>query len=185
MHLADEREDFCAAVQTRFEPRRAKARIKTYPMVAAEAAEQIVPALNPHGFNFAFLDPFRLEGLPFSIIQTFARFECMDVLIYFSAESLQRNLPGWMEHPTRHCPPDDFAPDWALICAAASSRCTPAMSWMRTCFTVQYRCRAPIRIIWASRRRSRARPASTNLDERKSLRMGQFCSVTISREIDC
>jgi len=127
MHLADEREDFCAAVQTRFEPRRAKARIKTYPMVAAEAAEQIVPALNPHGFNFAFLDPFGLEGLPFSIIQTFARFKRMDVLIYFSAETLQRNLPGWTEHPTRHCPPDEFAPDWLLFArrraAVARRRC--------------------------------------------------------------
>ena len=65
-------------------------------MVAAEAAEQIVPAPNPHGFNFAFLDPFGLEGLPFSIIQTFARFKRMDVLIYSAPRACRGIcLAGW------------------------------------------------------------------------------------------
>ncbi len=113
VHLGDEREDFCVDVRARLESR--SATVHTYPTPAELAAKQIVSKLNPYGLNFAFLDPFGLEGLPFSIIQTLGRFKRMDVLIYFSAESLQRNLPEWVKHPDRRCPLDDFAPDWRPI----------------------------------------------------------------------
>jgi three-Cys-motif partner protein len=111
MHLGDERADFCDAVRERLVARGAKP--KMYPMAAQIAAERIVAQLNPYGLNFAFLDPFGFEGLPFSIIETFGRFKRMDVLIYVSAMGLQRNLPDWVK--SDHCPLDDFAPDWRRV----------------------------------------------------------------------
>jgi len=111
MHLGDERDDFCQAVRARLERRGTKPTM--YPVVAQEAAEQIVKVLNPYGLNFAFLDPFGFEGLPFSIIETFGRFKRMDVLIYVSAMGLQRMLPDWVK--STHCPLDDFAPNWREV----------------------------------------------------------------------
>ncbi len=108
MHLGDKRPDFCDAVHKRLSERGANPTM--YPMPAQRAAEEIVNALNPHGLNFAFLDPFGFEDLPFSVIETFGRFKRMDVLIYVSAMGLQRDLPAWMK--SDHCALDDFAPDW-------------------------------------------------------------------------
>lgn len=112
MHLADEREDFCAAARARLGRRGAN--VISYPVEATRAASQVVDALNPHGLNFAFLDPFGFEGLPFTIIQTLARLKRIDVMIYVSAMGLQRMLEDWMGS-TRDCPLDGFAPDWRKV----------------------------------------------------------------------
>jgi three-Cys-motif partner protein len=111
MHLGDARQDFCDATSTRLAGRGFTPTM--YPKPAQEAAEEIVKRLNPYGLNFAFLDPFGFEGLPFSIIETFGRFKRMDVLIYVSAMGLQRMLPRWMK--SAQCPLDDFAPNWRPV----------------------------------------------------------------------
>jgi three-Cys-motif partner protein len=111
MYLGDERADFCEAVRTRLQARGMTP--TTYPKPAQQAAEEIVKVLNPYGLNFAFLDPFGFEGLPFSIIETLGRFKRMDVLIYVSAMGLQRMLPQWIR--SSHCPLDDFAPNWRPV----------------------------------------------------------------------
>lgn len=111
MHLGDERVDFCDAAYTRLQ---SKGMTPTmYPKAAQQAAGDIVQVLNPYGLNFAFLDPFGFEGLPFSIIETLGRFRRMDVLIYVSAMGLQRMLPQWVN--SSHCPLDDFAPNWRPV----------------------------------------------------------------------
>ena len=109
MHLGDERQEFCEAVEARLKTRGMNPTM--YPVKAEIAAEEIVKKLNPYGLNFAFLDPFGFEGLPFSIIQTLGKFKRMDLLIYVSAMGLQKNLPNWVKSGER-CPLDDFAPDW-------------------------------------------------------------------------
>lgn len=111
MHLGDERSDFCAAVCTRLE--REGAYPIPYEMTAERSAEAIIAKLNPYGFNFAFLDPFGFDGLPFSVIETFARFRRMDVLIHVSAMELQRKLPDYMQ--SEHCTLDRFAPGWREV----------------------------------------------------------------------
>jgi three-Cys-motif partner protein len=111
MHLGDQREDFCSAVETRLQTRGAKPRV--YPLDAEAAARSIVGNLNQYGYNFAFLDPFGLEGLPFRIIETLAAFRRMDVLIHVSAQSLQRNLPAYMV--SQRCVLDEFAPGWRKV----------------------------------------------------------------------
>jgi three-Cys-motif partner protein len=108
IHLGDERADFCSAVTKRLAARGVTPIV--YPKRAQLAAEEVVKVLNPHGLNFAFLDAFGFEDLPFTIIETLGRFKRMDVLIYVSAMGLQRDLPGWMD--SKQCALDDFAPDW-------------------------------------------------------------------------
>lgn len=71
---------------------------------------EIVPRLNPYGFHLAFLDPFNLDGLPFTIIERLTSLKRMDLLIHFSLQDLQRNLPMYMERTDS--PIDRFAPGW-------------------------------------------------------------------------
>lgn len=85
---------------------------KTYVGPAEATVDQVVANLNPYGLHFAFLDPYNLEELPFSIIEKLAKMRRMDMLIHVSVQDLQRNLdrysqagdvldkfmPGWRDH---------------------------------------------------------------------------------------
>jgi three-Cys-motif partner protein len=85
---------------------------KVYVGPAENVVDQIVSVLNPYGLHFAFLDPYNLEQLPFSIIERLAKIHRMDMLIHVSLQDLQRNLesysqpggvldrfmPGWRDH---------------------------------------------------------------------------------------
>jgi three-Cys-motif partner protein len=63
-----------------------------YSESAETAVDRIIYALNPIGLHFAFLDPYNLENLPFSIIRRLAKLPRMDMLIHVSIFDLQRNL---------------------------------------------------------------------------------------------
>jgi hypothetical protein len=53
---------------------------------AAElTAREIVERLNPYGLHFAFLDPYNLDDLPFTVIESFSRLKRIDMLIHVSA----------------------------------------------------------------------------------------------------
>jgi three-Cys-motif partner protein len=54
--------------------------------------DQVMSAINPYGLHFAFLDPFNLGQLPFSIIKRMLRVQRMDMIIHVSLQDLQRNL---------------------------------------------------------------------------------------------
>jgi hypothetical protein len=51
-----------------------------------------VSAINPRGLHLAFLDPFKLAQLPFSIIEKMLKVQRMDMIIHVSLQDLQRNL---------------------------------------------------------------------------------------------
>ena len=72
--------------------------------------QQIVSRLNPHGLHFAFLDPFNLGGLAFSIIRELSKVQRMDLLLHVSVQDLQRNLGRYIG--PEKSPLDDFAPGW-------------------------------------------------------------------------
>jgi three-Cys-motif partner protein len=111
MHLGDEREDFCDALSKRLTTRSANSRV--YPKRAEQAAREIRGVLNHYGFHFAFLDPFGFDGLPFTIVETLAGLNRMDVLIHVSAMELQRKLPDYVE--SKECTLDHFAPGWREV----------------------------------------------------------------------
>ena len=67
----------------------------TYVGKAEDVAPQIVARLNPYGLHFAFLDPYNLDDLPFSVIETFSRLKRIDLLIHVSAQDLQLTLDAY------------------------------------------------------------------------------------------
>lgn len=83
---------------------------KCYNKEATEAVDIITQALNPTGLHFAFLDPYNLRDLPFSIIERLARLQRIDMLIHFSIQDLQRNLRRYLQEDSAVL--DAFMPGW-------------------------------------------------------------------------
>jgi three-Cys-motif partner protein len=73
------------------------------------AVDRVLYALNPTGLHFAFLDPYNLENLPFSIIKKLATLPRMDMLIHVSVFDLQRNLRRYLQDGRVL---DAFMPGW-------------------------------------------------------------------------
>ncbi|MGY4252934.1 three-Cys-motif partner protein [Bradyrhizobium sp. USDA 4516] len=71
--------------------------------------DQVMRAINPYGLHLAFLDPFNLAQLPFSIIERMLRVQRMDMIIHVSLQDLQRNLD---RHSRVGGAFDVFAPGW-------------------------------------------------------------------------
>lgn len=107
LHLNDLDPEKAAALKTRLEKLGASA--VTYTDAAETAVGRVVAALNPYGLHFAFLDPYNLEQLPFSIIEKLARVHRMDMLMHVSVQDLQRNLG---EHVRPGGVLDKFIPNW-------------------------------------------------------------------------
>lgn len=80
-----------------------------YSAAADVAVDRITYALDPSGLHFAFLDPYNLENLPFSIIQRLAKQPRMDMLIHVSVFDLQRNLRRYLDDGRVL---DAFMPGW-------------------------------------------------------------------------
>lgn len=75
---------------------------------AEETAKRVVKKLNPYGLHLAFLDPYNLEALPFSVIETLGKLNRMDLIIHISENDLQRNVIGKREYFRL----DSFCPGW-------------------------------------------------------------------------
>jgi three-Cys-motif partner protein len=77
---------------------------------AEQVVDQVLQAINPHGLHLAFLDPFGLGQIPFSIIEKMLKLKHMDMIIHVSLSDLQRNLDAYSRSgdPTL----DRFAPGW-------------------------------------------------------------------------
>jgi three-Cys-motif partner protein len=90
--------------------RRLAAPVRELAGSAIEAAKEAVATVNPHGLHFAFLDPYNLGELDFSIIQTLSKLKRIDMLIHVSAMDLQRNLGRNVAAVAGVF--DTFAPGW-------------------------------------------------------------------------
>jgi three-Cys-motif partner protein len=108
IHLSDIDARNSAAAAARV--RAAGGALKSYVGSAEKTVDQVVAALNPYGLHLAFLDPFNLAQLPFSIIEKMLKVRRMDMVIHVSLQDLQRNLDDYSHHadPTL----DRFAPGW-------------------------------------------------------------------------
>jgi len=76
---------------------------------ASVVVDHVMNAINPYGLHLAFLDPFSLAQLPFSIIERMLRVQRMDMIIHVSLQDLQRNLD---KHSRVGGTLDIFAPGW-------------------------------------------------------------------------
>lgn len=108
IHIADLEEQRVTTAARRIIEAGGKA--TTYVGKAEDVAPQIIARLNPFGLHFAFLDPYNLDALPFSVLESLSRLKHVDILIHVSALDLQRNLHAYTK------PEDDrlerFAPGW-------------------------------------------------------------------------
>ena len=108
LHFNDVDQENIEALRRRIASRGGTARYYSEP--ADTAVDRIIYALNPAGLHFAFLDPYNLENLPFSIIRRLAKFQRMDMLIHVSIFDLQRNLRRYLDQNGGTL--DAFMPGW-------------------------------------------------------------------------
>jgi three-Cys-motif partner protein len=118
IHIADADQEKVAAAAKRIANAGGTAATDVGP--AADTATRIVSHLNKYGLHFAFLDPFNLDDLPFSVIEAFSRLKRIDMLIHVSAQDLQRNLDAYSMSVDG--PLDHFAPGWRSAVDLSQSR---------------------------------------------------------------
>lgn len=111
IHIADANESFLAAAKLRLG--KLSVATKAYVGTSDNSVDTITAAVNRHGLHFAFLDPYDLKSLPFSVIKKLAAIERMDILIHVSEQDLQRNLRRYIE--ASQSPLDSFAPGWRQV----------------------------------------------------------------------
>lgn len=75
---------------------------------AEVTAQAIARELSQSALHFAFLDPYNIQAIPFTVIQTLADLPKMDILIHFSVMDMQRNIKALMAAGKL----DQFAPGW-------------------------------------------------------------------------
>jgi three-Cys-motif partner protein len=111
IYIADEDATTVAAAESRL----GAAGFRSYKASgkADDTVGPIVDRLNPYGLHLAFLDPFSLGDLPFSIIQRLAAVKHMDLLIHVSAQDLNRNLRRYIDDPNG--PLDRLSPGWRKV----------------------------------------------------------------------
>jgi three-Cys-motif partner protein len=107
MHLSDVEAANSAALAQRIQTLGGAA--TSYVGDANVVVDQVMSAINRHGLHLAFLDPFNLAQLPFSIIERMLRVQRMDMIIHVSLQDLQRNLD---EYSRVGGTLDTFAPGW-------------------------------------------------------------------------
>ena len=99
---------------------------------AEDTAARIVARLNKYGLHFAFLDPFNLDDLPFSVIEAFSRLKRIDMLIHVSAQDLQRNLDAYSM--SENGPLDHFAPGWRNVVNLKQSKGATRADYIKPAF---------------------------------------------------
>lgn len=107
MHLSDLEAQNSAALVQRIKALGGAA--TSHVGAASVVVDQVMSAINPYGLHLAFLDPFNLAQLPFSIIEKMLRVKRMDMIIHVSVQDLQRNFDT---HSRVGQSLDIFAPGW-------------------------------------------------------------------------
>lgn len=107
--VADAKVEYIGAAESRLRARGAN--VRPFSGEAHVVVDQVIAALNPYGLHFAFLDPYSLGALPFSVIRKLASVKRMDLLIHVSAMDLKRDLHNYIR-PDGPRDLDEFAPGW-------------------------------------------------------------------------
>jgi three-Cys-motif partner protein len=107
--IADANTEYLRAAESRLHARGAN--VRPFLGEAHIVVDQVIMALDPYGLHFAFLDPYSLGALPFSVIEKLASVKRMDLLIHVSAMDLKRDLHNYIR-PKGPKDLDEFAPGW-------------------------------------------------------------------------
>lgn len=117
---------------------------------AVVAAAAILKELEPRALHFAFVDPFSLGALDFSIFQSLTRRKRMDILVHLSKMDLQRNLdenlgseasvfdkfaPGWREaiddEQTQRGIRSEIVDHWRALLSKLGTEASPEMRLLK------------------------------------------------------
>lgn len=93
IHVADADAESVSACFERLKSR-TQSDLFRYAGPATSTAKQVVSKLNPWGYHVAFLDPYGLDALPFTVVQELARINRMDLIMHISEMDMQRNVIG-------------------------------------------------------------------------------------------
>lgn len=127
IHIADASEQSCRTAEIRLRPIGAKPIV--YFGKAEHTAREIVGCLNPVGLHLAFLDPYKLESLPFSVIATLAELKYIDLFIHVSVHDLQRNFDLYSK--TIDGPLNRFAPGWRQTVSLKQAKSATRAAYVR------------------------------------------------------
>jgi three-Cys-motif partner protein len=83
---------------------------RSFPGPAAQTVKAMVSAVPAGSLSMAYVDPYNLEVLSFSILQEISRLPKIDLAINFSTMDLQRNVE--LEFDPERARFDDVAPGW-------------------------------------------------------------------------
>lgn len=108
IHIGDTNPAFLEAAMIRLSHK--CGHVSPYKGAAEITVGQVCQNLHAGELNVAFLDPYDLGALPFSIIESLGRQSRMDVIIHVSLHDLQRNLERYID--SENSPLDRFAPGW-------------------------------------------------------------------------
>lgn len=103
--LKDDRVDACE-----HRLRAAGANVVALKGAANETVDRALAELNPLGLHLAYLDPYNIDALPFSVIEKLAKLQRVDFVVHFSTSDLQRNFD--LFSAVEDGPLDRFAPGW-------------------------------------------------------------------------
>lgn len=108
IYIADQAEERCRAAVRRIVSAGGTCVSESGP--AHQTIDRIMRRLNPFGLHFAFLDPYNLQDLHFSIIEALSKLRHIEMMIHVSAQDLQRNLHSYTR--PRDSRLELFAPGW-------------------------------------------------------------------------
>lgn len=108
LHISDAEPKMSDAAEQRLKVLGAPVRNYTGP--ATNAVSSIVKKVDPHGLHFAFIDPYNIGNLSFSLFESLAELKRIDVLAHVSVQDLQRNIRLYAGEDMKQF--DNFAPGW-------------------------------------------------------------------------
>lgn len=108
VHVGDINPEFVEICSNRL--RELGENVVTHVGPAEETVKKVRQHLDPYGLHLAYLDPYNLETLNFSVINELSALKRMDMMIHVSTQDLQRNLSRYVE--SEDSPLDSFAPGW-------------------------------------------------------------------------
>jgi three-Cys-motif partner protein len=106
IHIADINEQYVSACAERL----VGSTVRTYPVNATLAAQQIMASIDPSSFVIVLIDPFNIEGLDFEIFRQFAGLAHVDFIAHFSTMDVQMNVERYFAAEKSTL--DQVAPGW-------------------------------------------------------------------------
>ncbi|PLP98556.1 hypothetical protein CYJ10_22030 [Cupriavidus pauculus] len=107
MFIGDLNPDYVHACDLRL--RALGAKVRPFAGPAANTVDEVLARL-PNGLHLAFVDPFNIAHLDFSILQKLSQQKTIDILVHFSVMDVQRNIGK--EFDSKMSRLDAVAPGW-------------------------------------------------------------------------